>query len=241
MTLTRVRRRARRERLAARRAHRRGRGRRRPGGARRSRGRAAAERRRARGSRAMTAAVPGTVYLVGAGPGDPGCSPLRALELLAWPADVVLHDRLVPPEALAYGRPRCGGDRRRQGGRRRAGAAARDGGPARRARSGGPRRRSAEGGDPFVFGRGGEEAQRMPAAGSRSRSSRGHRRGGRGRYAGIPVTHRGVADSVAFVTGHADPVKPENGRDWRALPALPGTLGSSTWACASCGASREQL
>ena len=83
-----------------------------------------------------------------------------------------------------------------------------------------------KGGDPFVFGRGGEEAEAL-------------RRGGRAvrqvvpgvtagvaapAYAGIPVTHRDDASAVAFVTGHEDPAKDETALDWQALAEFPGTL-----------------
>ena len=83
-----------------------------------------------------------------------------------------------------------------------------------------------KGGDPFVFGRGGEEAQLLHAPRAcRSRSCPGITAGiAAAAYAGVPVTQRGMASAVAFVTGHEDPRKPESSVDWPALAAFPGTL-----------------
>jgi len=82
-----------------------------------------------------------------------------------------------------------------------------------------------KGGDPFVFGRGGEEAQVLREAGIPYEVVPGVTAGvAAAAYAGVPVTHRGVAPGVAFVTGHEDPAKPETQLDWRALAAFPGTL-----------------
>ncbi len=82
-----------------------------------------------------------------------------------------------------------------------------------------------KGGDPFVFGRGGEEAQRCAAAGVPFEVVPGVTAGiAAAAYAGIPVTQRRVSAAVAFVTGHADPQRPENRIDWAALAAFPGTL-----------------
>jgi uroporphyrinogen III methyltransferase/synthase len=167
---------------------------------------------------------PGTVYLVGAGPGDPGLLTARALELIAR-ADVILHDRLIPPEAV---------------GGARAGAEVIDVGKV----GGGEQVPQEEttrlvvehalagrdvvrlkGGDPFVFGRGGEEAQACRAAGVPFEVVPGVTAGvAAPAYAGIPVTQRGVASAVAFVTGHEDPAKPETAIDWPALASFPGTL-----------------
>ena len=172
----------------------------------------------------MSAAVPGTVYLVGAGPGDPGLITLRALELLRS-ADVVLHDRLIPVEALAH--VRAGAvviDVGKKGGGDQVPQDVTEDLLVEHARAG----RSVvrlKGGDPFVFGRGGEEAQRCAAAGIPFEVVPGITAAvGAAAYAGIPVTQRQLAGAVAFVTGHADPVNPENQLDWAALAAFPGTL-----------------
>src|SRR2546421_9531708 len=82
-----------------------------------------------------------------------------------------------------------------------------------------------KGGDPFVFARGGEEAQALAAAGIPFEVVPGVPAGvAAPAYAGIPVTHRDDASAVAFVTGHEDPAKGEGALDWRALAAFPGTL-----------------
>src|SRR5207237_4231180 len=82
-----------------------------------------------------------------------------------------------------------------------------------------------KGGDPFVFGRGGEEAQALAEAGIPFEVVPGVTAGvAAPAYAGIPVTHRDDASAVAFVTGHEDPDKPESALDWTALAAFPGTL-----------------
>jgi uroporphyrinogen III methyltransferase / synthase len=82
-----------------------------------------------------------------------------------------------------------------------------------------------KGGDPFVFGRGGEEAAALRAAGVRYEVVPGVTAGiAAAAYAGIPVTHRDAASAVAFVTGHEDPEKPESAIDWEALARFPGTL-----------------
>ena len=82
-----------------------------------------------------------------------------------------------------------------------------------------------KGGDPFVFGRGGEEALRLREAGIGFEIVPGITAGvAAPAYAGIPVTHRELASGVAFVTGHEDPDKPESALDWAALARFPGTL-----------------
>ena len=82
-----------------------------------------------------------------------------------------------------------------------------------------------KGGDPFVFGRGGEEAEALRAAGVEFEVVPGVTAGvAAPAYAGIPVTHREDSSAVAFVTGHEDPDKPETALDWDALAAFPGTL-----------------
>jgi uroporphyrinogen III methyltransferase/synthase len=82
-----------------------------------------------------------------------------------------------------------------------------------------------KGGDPFVFGRGGEEAEALRAAGIAFEVVPGVTAGvAAPAYAGIPATHREAASAVAFVTGHEDPLKPDSALDWSALAGFPGTL-----------------
>ncbi len=166
----------------------------------------------------------GRVYLVGAGPGDPGLLSTRAQELIAA-ADVVLYDRLIPDAALAGARADAellfvgkegGGESVPQEQTEQLLIA--------RARAGLSVVRL-KGGDPFVFGRGGEEALTLRAAGIPFEVVPAVTAGvAAAAYAGIPVTHRGLASAVALVTGHEDPGKPETALDWEALAAFPGTL-----------------
>jgi uroporphyrinogen III methyltransferase / synthase len=170
----------------------------------------------------------GRVYLVGAGPGDPGLLTARALELIAQ-ADVILYDRLIPASALDGARADAellfvgkegGGSSVPQ---EQTEALLLD-----RARAGATVVRL-KGGDPFVFGRGGEEALTLRAAGIPFEIVPGVTAGiAASAYAGIPVTHRGLAGAVAFVTGHtredADGPDGEEAIDWAALAAFPGTL-----------------
>ncbi|MFU8863970.1 MAG: uroporphyrinogen-III C-methyltransferase [Rhodobacterales bacterium] len=159
---------------------------------------------------------PGSVWLCGAGPGDPGLLTLHALNALQQ-ADVIVYDALVSREILAWapqaelvyagkrgGKPSaCQGDitqtlldLARQG----------------------RRVLRLKGGDPFVFGRGGEEAQVLVAAGIPIRIIPGITAGIGGlAYAGIPVTHRGVNQSVTFVTGHDASGTAPTKVDWRAI------------------------
>jgi uroporphyrinogen III methyltransferase / synthase len=166
----------------------------------------------------------GVVYLVGAGPGDPGLMTARALELIGS-ADAIYYDRLIPPGALdgaredaelvyvgkAPGRPSMPQEEIGE----RLIEVARSGKSVVRLK----------GGDPFVFGRGGEEGEALGAAGVEFEVVPGVTAGVAGTaYAGIPVTHRDDASAVAFVTGHEDPEKTESAIDWDALARFPGTL-----------------
>jgi uroporphyrinogen III methyltransferase / synthase len=166
----------------------------------------------------------GIVHLVGAGPGDPGLLTVRAVELIAA-ADVVLYDRLIPPEALAHARP--GAQLLYVGKQGDGPQVPQDDTHAlllEHARAG-RRVVRLKGGDPFVFGRGGEEALRLREAGVPFEVVPGVTAGvAAPAYAGIPVTHRDAASGVAFVTGHEDPAKPETTIDWPALARFPGTL-----------------
>jgi uroporphyrinogen III methyltransferase/synthase len=166
----------------------------------------------------------GIVHLVGAGPGDPGLLTVRAVELLGA-ADVVLYDRLIPPEALAHARP---GAELVYVGKEGEGPQFPQDETHRllleHARAG-RRVVRLKGGDPFVFGRGGEEALVLAQAGVPFEVVPGVTAGvAAPAYAGIPVTHREAASGVAFVTGHEDPDKPESAIDWAALARFPGTL-----------------
>jgi uroporphyrinogen III methyltransferase/synthase len=163
-----------------------------------------------------------TVYLVGAGPGDPGLLTVRARELIAQ-ADVIVYDRLIAAEALDGARPDAelvyvgkegGGESMPQA-------------EINRLLVGHGMRNVVrlKGGDPFVFGRGGEEVEALLEAGIPFGVVPGVTAGvAAPAYAGIPVTHRERSSAVAFVTGHEDPDKPESALDWDALARFPGTL-----------------
>jgi uroporphyrinogen III methyltransferase / synthase len=166
----------------------------------------------------------GRVYLVGAGPGDPGLLTARGLALISS-ADVILHDRLIPAAALDGARADAellfvG----KEGGGASVPQEETETLMVERARAGKQVVRL-KGGDPFVFGRGGEEALALRAAGIPFEVVPGVTAGvAASAYAGIPVTHRGLASAVALVTGHEDPEKDETTIDWRALACFPGTL-----------------
>ncbi|HLB20606.1 MAG TPA: uroporphyrinogen-III C-methyltransferase [Solirubrobacteraceae bacterium] len=163
----------------------------------------------------------GRVYLVGAGPGDPGLLTARALELIAR-ADVILYDRLIPDSALEGARADAellfAG---KQGDGESVPQEQTEALMLSRAREGKSVVRL-KGGDPFVFGRGGEEALTLRAAGIPFEVVSGVTAGVAAlAYAGIPVTHRGLATAVAFVTGRTGD---DSELDWKALAAFPGTL-----------------
>jgi uroporphyrin-III C-methyltransferase len=165
--------------------------------------------------------VPGTVWLVGAGPGDPGLLTLNALQALRL-ADVVVYDALVDERILACARPGAVLEY----------AGKRGGKPSpsqpdisnrliRLARAG-KRVLRLKGGDPFVFGRGGEEALALVAAGIGFRVVPGITAGIGGlAYAGIPVTHREINQAVTFVTGHDLTGDVPHRLDWAALARAP--------------------
>jgi uroporphyrinogen III methyltransferase/synthase len=148
----------------------------------------------------------------------------RTLELIGT-ADVIVYDRLIPPTALDGARADAeliyvG----KEGGGPSMDQAAIEAVLVQRGASGLAVLRL-KGGDPFVFGRGGEEAETLRAAGIEFEVVPGVTAGvAAPAYAGIPVTHRDAASAVAFVTGHEDPTKPESALDWRALAAFPGTI-----------------
>lgn len=165
----------------------------------------------------------GRVFLVGAGPGDPGLLTLRGKEVLSR-ADVVVYDRLIPDAVLRW--------------------APDDAELIYAGKSAGSHKLSQEeiqallvekasaghttvrlkGGDPFVFGRGGEEALTLAEAGVNFEVVPGVTAAiGAAAYAGIPLTHRDIASSVAFVTGHRAP-DPAHELDWQTLARWEGTL-----------------
>ena len=166
----------------------------------------------------------GKVYLVGAGPGDPGLLTLKGKECLET-ADVVLYDFLANPALLQYAPPSA---QRIYVGRRGRGQYQDQTDINRllieRAKEGHVVVRL-KGGDPFVFGRGGEEAEAVAAAGIEFEIVPGVTAAvAVPAYAGIPVTHRTLASTVTFVTGHEDPTKPETQLEWPKLASTSGTL-----------------
>jgi uroporphyrin-III C-methyltransferase len=166
--------------------------------------------------------APGTVHLVGSGPGDPGLLTVRGRDLLDA-ADVVLHDKLPGPvlETIPEAKredvgKRAGGERTPQS---EINARLVD-----HARAGREVVRL-KGGDPFVFGRGGEEIEHLADAGVPFTVVPGVTSAvAAPAVAGIPATHRDHASSVSIVTGHEDPTKADPAVDWDALAATGGTL-----------------
>jgi uroporphyrinogen III methyltransferase / synthase len=168
----------------------------------------------------------GTVYLVGAGPGDPGLITVKGLEVLRR-ADVVIYDRLAPPELLLETRPdaECI-DAGKLPQKRRLDQSEINALLIKRAKKGLMVVRL-KGGDPFVFGRGGEEALACRAAGVPFVVVPGVSSAiAVPAYAGVPVTYRQLASAFTVFTGHEDPNKPETSIDYDALAAAArlGTL-----------------
>jgi uroporphyrinogen III methyltransferase/synthase len=170
----------------------------------------------------------GVVYLVGAGPGDPGLLTVRGRELLET-CDAIAADALANPAIVAAARVVNPSVEVHDVGKR--------GGDGESARQDfinellvslgrqGKRVVRLKGGDPLIFGRGSEEAQALAEAGVAFELVPGVTAGvAAPAYAGIPVTHRGIATSVTFVTGHEDPTKPDTGTDWSALARSGGTI-----------------
>ncbi|MEQ9406588.1 MAG: uroporphyrinogen-III C-methyltransferase, partial [Fuerstiella sp.] len=166
----------------------------------------------------------GKVFLVGAGPGDPALLTLRGAELLAK-ADLVLYDGLVNPLLLQLTRGVCERTARTRIGADRivpqSEINTRLITEARRGRT----VVRLKGGDPYIFGRGSEEAAALEAAqipyevvpGITAATAAGE-------YAGFSFTHRDIASAVAFVTGHEDPSRETSRLDYDALAVFPGTL-----------------
>ncbi|MCC8193664.1 MAG: uroporphyrinogen-III C-methyltransferase, partial [Deltaproteobacteria bacterium] len=171
----------------------------------------------------MQPATP-TVYLIGAGPGDAGLLTLRGKELLET-CDVIVYDYLANEDLLGFARPdaeriyvgKTGGDHTLPQKDINALLVAKAGEGKSVARL--------KGGDPYMFGRGAEEAEELLQAGVAFEVVPGVTSAIAGpAYAGIPLTHRAYASSVCFATGHEDPAKPESARDWKALAAGTSTL-----------------
>ncbi|MEO0360914.1 MAG: uroporphyrinogen-III C-methyltransferase [Pseudomonadota bacterium] len=159
---------------------------------------------------------PGCVWLVGAGPGDPGLMTLHAVNALRQ-ADAVVYDALVEPGILEWANPAA----------QLILAGKRGGRPSPKQRDisltlvdlarAGKRVVRLKGGDPFLFGRGGEEAETLVAEGVPFRVAPGITAGIGGlAYAGVPATHRDVNQTLTFVTGH-DQTGEAPGADWAAL------------------------
>jgi uroporphyrinogen III methyltransferase/synthase len=166
----------------------------------------------------------GIVYLIGAGPGDPGLMTVRGLELIRR-ADCIVYDYLANEAFLQEASPQAeiiyvgkkGGDHTL---------------PQTdinqllvdKARAGGTIVRL-KGGDPYIFGRGGEEAEELMRHGIGFEVVPGVTSAiAVPAYAGIPLTHRQHASLVSFITGHEDPNKPESAIPWEVLAKSPGTL-----------------
>ena len=158
---------------------------------------------------------PGWVWLVGAGPGDPGLLTLHALNALRQ-ADVIVYDALVSEDILAWTQAET------------IYAGKRGGKPSPKQRDislrliemarAGRRVLRLKGGDPFVFGRGGEEAETLARHGIPFRIVPGISAGIGGlAYAGIPVTHRDINQSVTFITGHDQSGQAPSAIDWGAV------------------------
>lgn len=164
----------------------------------------------------------GRAWLVGAGPGDPGLISVRGLEVLQQ-ADVVLHDRLVAPELLRAARREA----------EIVSVGKTGGGPSARQEDinrllvshvrAGRKVCRLKGGDPLIFGRGGEEAQALAAAGLPFEIVPGiTAASGCAAHAGIPLTQRGLAEAVTLVTASTAPGT--SGPDWSRLAATGHTL-----------------
>jgi uroporphyrinogen III methyltransferase / synthase len=165
-----------------------------------------------------------TVYLIGAGPGDPGLLTLKGQSCIAR-SDVVIYDYLAAPELLAHAGPdaeliyvgKKGGDHTLP-------QAGINDLIVEKARQGRTVARL-KGGDPFIFGRGGEEVERLIEEGIDFEVVPGVTSAvAAPAYAGIPLTHRQFTSSVTFVTGHEDPTKESSSINWQALAQGGGTL-----------------
>ncbi len=164
------------------------------------------------------------VYLIGAGPGDPGLLTCKGRQVLSE-ADVVVYDYLAGNELLSLARPDAefiyvgkiaGNHAMKQGDiNKLLIAKAKEGKVVARLK----------GGDPYIFGRGGEEAEELVDAGVPFEEIPGISSSIAGpAYAGIPLTHRAYSSSVTIITGHEDPTKPGSVHNWSALARSASTL-----------------
>ncbi|HMJ04938.1 MAG TPA: uroporphyrinogen-III C-methyltransferase, partial [Chthoniobacterales bacterium] len=165
----------------------------------------------------------GKCFLVGAGPGDLGLVTLRAKECIER-AEVIVYDYLCNPEMLRWAPAEC--ELVFAGKKAGAHTLTQDEINSLLVQKTGEGKQAVrlKGGDPFVFGRGGEEAQALAAAKLQFEIVPGVTSAIAGpAYAGIPVTHRGSNAHVTFFTGHEDPSKTESSIDFAALAKLGGT------------------
>jgi uroporphyrinogen III methyltransferase / synthase len=164
------------------------------------------------------------IYLVGSGPGDPGLFTVKGVRCMEE-ADAVVYDRLAPESLLKYARPEA----------EKTYVGKKPGNPTMSQEEindllvalgrAGKTVVRLKGGDPYIFGRGGEEALALLDAGLPFEVVPGVTSGvAAPAYAGIPVTHRQVSTSVAFVTGHEDPTKDRTDVDWGKLANAADTL-----------------
>jgi uroporphyrinogen III methyltransferase/synthase len=165
------------------------------------------------------------IYLVGSGPGDPGLFTVKGVRCMEM-ADAVVYDRLAPEALLSYAKP---GAELIYVGKKPGDDQAMKQEEINRVLVGLGRAGKTvvrlKGGDPYIFGRGGEEAMELVEAGLPFEVVPGVTSGvAAPAYAGIPVTHRNVSTSVAFITGHEDPTKGRSDVDWKGIARGADTL-----------------
>ena len=165
----------------------------------------------------------GKVYIIGAGPGDPGLITLKGVECLRE-ADVVIYDYLVGVDILLYASEKARLIYAGKRGKNHTIPQAEINALLVREVLAGNVVARLKGGDPFLFGRGGEEAEALAGAGLPFEVVPGVTSAvSVPAYAGIPLTHRGFSSTMAFVTGHEDPTKDKSDINWKALADI-GTL-----------------
>ena len=168
--------------------------------------------------------LPGKVYLVGAGPGDPGLLTVKGLRCLQQ-ADVVLYDGLVNPLLLRLTSAQVERTSRIKSNADRIGGQDEINRRLIEEASAGKTVVRLKGGDPFIFGRGSEEAAALAAASIDFEVVPGVTAAvAAGEYSGLSFTHRDYASAVAFVTAHEDPAKDHPALDYAVIARFPGTL-----------------